>query len=90
LIDPRFGHDDPGRRLPLAGWWLNHREPETPTAAAEDVARVLGSLATAAHVGDSPEYVLGLTASFVSRLRPRYVAFGRQSLENELTALFGR
>ena len=90
LIDPRFGHDDPVRRLPLAEWWLNHREPMVATTPAEDVARLLGNLAAAAHEDESPAHLLELAAALVARLRPRYVAFGRQSLENELTALFGR
>lgn len=90
VVDPRFGHDEPGRRLALAGWWFNHREPEVPTTPGEDVARVLGNLASGEHANDPTDVILGLVISAVTRMRPRYVAFGRQALENELTALFGR
>ena len=89
-LDVALGSTDSARRLPLRAWLFNHREPGLPTTVGEDVARVLGNLWGDWHTMHSPTQTLDAASTLVSLFRPRYVAFGRESLENELTALFGR
>lgn len=95
VLQRPLGSDDATRRLPLAGLWLNHREPSAPTSPGEDVARLLGNCQLdPAEVRDRSgalsSTMLLLAASVVASAPVRYVSFGRQALENELTALFGR
>ena len=90
VLDTPLGTDAPGRRLALASWWMNHREPEVATTPAEDVARLLGNLVADSALVTNQASWCALASRLVTSMRPRYVAFGRQALENELTALFGR
>ena len=90
VLDVPLGIDTPGRRLALASWWMNHREPAIPTTPAEDVARLLGNVVVDAELVADQALLCLLASRLVTSMRPRYVAFGRQALENELTALFGR
>lgn len=89
-LDVALGSTESARRLPLRAWLFNHREPAVPTTVGEDVARVLANLWGDGQTEHLPEQLLASAASLVLRVRPRYIAFGRESLENELTALFGR
>lgn len=94
--DVALGSTGPGRRLPIAGIWLNHREPTVDTTPGEDIARLLGNCVLdgsdlhPGRVGALAQSMVSLVTQLRSAARPRYVAFGRQALENELTALFGR
>lgn len=90
VLDPPFGSGVPALRLPLAQLWFNHREPTLSTTLGEDVARLLGHcIQPPAHRAVAAA-VVDLAEELVERMRPSYVAFGRQALEKELTALFGR
>lgn len=90
VLDVPLGTDAPGPRLALGSWWMNHRDPTIPTTSAEDVARLLGNVVIDAELVADQASLCSLAALLVTSMRPRYVAFGRQALENELTALFGR
>ena len=89
-LDAAHGTAESVRKVPLRAWLFNHREPGLPATVGEDVARVLGNLWGDWHAMHSPLQTLDAASTLVSFLRPRYVAFGRESLENGLTALFGR
>ena len=51
---------------------------------------LLGNVVVDAELVADQASLCSLAARLVTSMRPRYVAFGRQALENELTALFGR
>jgi hypothetical protein len=96
VLDPPLGSNAAPRRLPLDVLWLNHREPNAPTTPGEDVARLLGHCSPhpasteGSVTASASQSMVALAATLVASVRPRYVAFGRQALENELTALIGR
>jgi len=95
VIDRPLGSSETMRRLPLAGVWLNHREPTAEVTPGEHLARLLAHCEvdpfdTEADAGARSRSMIVSAARLVSAAPVRYVSFGRQALENELTALFGR
>lgn len=78
IVDAPLGASGAQFRVPLDVVWLFHRAPDIAVSRAVQVARVLGNAMGPAHLTD--------VVALVERLPVRFMASGRTSLENALTA----
>jgi len=89
LLGPALGSDSAPTNLPLGGVWLEHRNPNEPTTAAIDAARLIGNLDLAGVEFDAAA-LLSHVARMVTAGGIHYVAPDAVELEKALTALGGR